>query len=177
MKAIDGTTINTWLISNGLIAPNGSISLLSSSVVRSYSIPSDSAKKTVLSRIVASLFDSEHDSLLWINEYGIWPSCEDWTLFDGFRASLGESSSLPEKPAYLFSNQDLPSVSSLLALILYFAWGALVISPNKRLTVRISHDEVLDVFYEDNNTFPEKIARQIELVVQTRNAGGHRDYK
>lgn len=169
MKAIDNAAISSWLNTNQLVSADGSLELLGAPLRRSYPIPSDSAKKTVLSRIVASLFDSDREALLWINEYGIWPSAEDWTLFSGFRAHLGEESSLHEKPGYLFSNKDVDLVSSILALVLYFVWGALLISPDKRFLVRISHDEVLETFCSDPQALPSRVIQQLESVTRINN--------
>src|ERR1044071_3665332 len=76
-------------------------------------IPVDSGRKSALSRALVSYFDTDRESLLWIHEYGIWPSAEDRNLFAGFRRSLGEHRPLHEAPGHLFSRSDLVDVTSL----------------------------------------------------------------
>jgi len=154
-----------WLSSKGLLDSKGSLSFSGFSEPVSYRIPADSGKKTVLSRIIASFFDSEAESLLWINEYGIWPSSEDRPLFEGFRKSLGESALLIEKPGHIFSKQDLSAISSLLAMVLYFCWGAVIAPTNKSLIIRISHDEMLDIYSQDKKVLPQKIMEKVESVI------------
>jgi hypothetical protein len=166
MEIVDKEKTMNWLLIRGLLDSKGSLSLSAFSEQVSYRIPADSGKKTVLSRMIASFFDSDGESLLWINEYGIWPSCEDWTLFEGFRKSLGEYSPLFEKPGHIFSKQDLSSVSSLLAMIFYFMWGAIIVSASKNIVVKISHDEMLDIFSSNKKVIPHEMIEKIESVTQ-----------
>jgi hypothetical protein len=166
MEIIDKEKTMNWLSIRGLLDSKGSLSLSGFSEPVSYRIPADSGKKTVLSRIIASFFDSEGESLLWINEYGIWPSCEDLTLFEGFRKSLGEYSPLFEKPGHIFFKQDLSSVSSLLAMIFYFMWGAIIVSGTKNIVVRISHDEMLDIFLKDEKAIPQETIEKMESLTE-----------
>lgn len=165
MRIIDKEKTKNWLSSRRLLDPEGSLSLSGFFKIGSYRIPPDSGKKTILSRIIASFFELEGESLLWINEYGIWPSCEDWTLFEGFRKSLGEHSSLFEKPGHIFSKQDLDFVSSFIAMTLYFCWGAIIVSTNKSLLVRISHDEMLDIYSKDEKVVLYKMIEKIESAI------------
>jgi hypothetical protein len=117
--------------------------------VLSGAIPADSGLKTALSRAIVSFFEADTEALLWIHEFGIWESCEDRHLFEGFRRSLGEHSPLHEKPGHLFSNNDLRDVGSLVAMTLYFVWGAILYSPAKDLAIEISHDEIISVCARD----------------------------
>jgi hypothetical protein len=75
-------------------------------------LPGDSGKKTAVGRELCSLLCSER-GLLWINEFGIWPSSEDWNLFDKFRRSLNETRYLSESPGHLFDSNDSDDVTSL----------------------------------------------------------------
>jgi len=165
MEIIDKEKTANWLSMRGLLDSRGRLSLLELEQIGYYPIPVDSGRKTVISRTIASFFDTEAESLLWIDEYGIWQSCEDWNLFNGFRKSLGEESPLYEKPGHLFSRKDLASISSLLAMTLYFCCGAVIVKADKSLLIRISHDEILDIFIPKEATFPKEIIERIELVM------------
>ena len=149
MRIIDMKETTLWLSkrnlldSAGKVAPTGFFKALDSQ------IPSDSGHKTALSRVIASFFENDDEALLWIHEFGIWPSSEDWHLFEALRQSLGEQSTLSDKPGHLFSSSDLTAVRSLVALVLYFIWGAILYSPATGLVVKISHDEFLSVYVRD----------------------------
>jgi len=125
---------------------NGTLSVTGYKTRIPYAIPPDSGRKTALSRTLASLFGEQQEALLWINEFGIWPSSEDRHLFAGFRRSLGDQSPLPEKPGHIFSTDDLDTVGSLLAMVLYFCWGAIVVSGTGGVLVRIVHDEQIHIY-------------------------------
>lgn len=146
MRIIDKNEIMTWLSEKRLIDSNGVLSFSGFLSPLRFMIPVDSGKKTALSKTIVSLFDAKDEALLWINEFGIWPSCEDRYLFAGFRKSLGEYSPLHEKPGHFFSNKDLDAVSSLIAMTLYFCWGAIIISTANNFIIKISHDEVLYLY-------------------------------
>jgi hypothetical protein len=127
------------------VGPTGGLSLAGFVQVIHHSISPDSGRKTALSKLITSFFDTDDEALLWINEFGIWPSSEDRNLFAGFRRSLGENSPLHEKPGHIFRSSELKDVSSLLAMVLYFVWGAILYSPAKGLIIEISHDEVINI--------------------------------
>jgi hypothetical protein len=78
-----------------------------------------------------------------ITEFGIWPSAEDWTLFDGFRASLGERRSLPDAPGHIFAAEDADQLVALTCMVLYFCWGAQIVAEDGCRAVAVSHDESL----------------------------------
>jgi len=146
MRFIDAVQTRPWLEKYTIAIDQeghptfpGSVSVLQSA------IPSDSGRKTALSRVIASIFRMDDEALLWINEVGIWPSSEDLFLFQGFRRSLGEDSHLVMKPGHIFSRDDLAGLGSLLAMVFYFAWGAIPYSPVRMLVIRISHDEFMSM--------------------------------
>ncbi len=86
-----------WLKTHGLSDVEGRTSLLIE-----YAIPTDSGRKTALARLIAALMSEHGEVLFHIRDYGVWPSSENLTLFDGFRHSLGENRSLEAAPAQVF---------------------------------------------------------------------------
>lgn len=163
MKFLTLKETQAWLAVHGLAHP-GSLGAAPTASL-SYCIPGDSGKKTVLSRTLLELLASGSELLLWITEYGVWRSCEDLVLFDGFRRSIGETRSLNEAPGLVFAKNDLPQAASLLGMALYFVWGAVVMSPGMSLLVEISHDEVMDVTFLGGKEMPECIAAQVGRIL------------
>jgi hypothetical protein len=164
MKAIDSPLVNEWLTQKGLLDRKGEIAFSTFSFSEKCKIPVDSGKKTAISAMLCSFFKKEQESLLWINEYGIWPSSEDGNLFAGFRKSLGISESLFEKPGHVFSMQDNISIKSILCMVLYFCWGAFIIPGSKAFCIKVTHDEQLVVFAENKSTL-EGVWSQIQTII------------
>jgi hypothetical protein len=165
MWIIEKEETKRWLSIRGLLDSTGGLSLSGFVQVINCAIPPDSGRKTALSKLIASFFDTDDEALLWINEFGIWESSEDRNLFDRFRRSLGEDSPLHEKPGHIFRSSELSDVSSLLAMVLYFIWGAVLYSPAKGLLVKISHDEFITMHArkkEDTSTIVEKLKKYLE---------------
>ena len=152
MKIIDDKATVYWLSDRGFPNPVGKNLLPGFIGPLSFRIPADSGEKTALSRKLISYLDTDDEMLLWINEWGIWPSSENINLFDGFRRSLGEYSSLKEKPGHIFSRSDIETIESLLSMVLYFFWGAILISSTGNIIVKISHDEIIDIFVKDKKS-------------------------
>jgi hypothetical protein len=168
MRTLDKTETIRWLSQNGVSFD--SVGRLTSTTLFKaihYPICPDSGQKTALSKLLVSFFEDDNEAILWINEFGIWPSSEDWCLFDGFRRSFGEDTPLYKKPGHLFSKGDLSIVRSLVAMILYFIWGAVLYSPSNGLLVEVSHDEFISVFVKDKKdvlSVSEKLKRYSEKV-------------
>ncbi len=166
MRIIDKEETMRWLSQSGLLDSAGKLSFSGFVEVMDSAIPADSGRKTAISRAMVLLFDATDEALLWINEFGIWPSSEDRNLFEGFRRSLGEHSPLHEKPGHIFSSRDLSNVGSLVAMMLYFVWGGILYSPVRGLAIKISHDEYITVFARNKEDAPgitEKLKKYFEL--------------
>jgi len=146
---IDKEETKHWLSQRGLLDSTSEPSFSGFFQVIHFAIPVDSGRKTALSRVLLSFFDTDEEALLWIDEFGIWPSSEDRYLFEGFRRFLGERSPLHEKPGHIFSKDDLDAMRSIVAMTLYFVWGGIMCSPAKDLIIRMSHDEFISVLAMD----------------------------
>ena len=149
MRIVDKNETIAWISKRDVLDSTGMPSFSGFVELLGAAIPADSGRKTALSRAIVSFFEADDEALLWIHEFGIWESAEDRHLFEGFRRGLGEHSPLHEKPGHIFSSNDLRDVGSLVAMILYFVWGAILYSPAKDLAIEISHDEFISVFVRD----------------------------
>lgn len=114
----------------------------------SYALPTDVGRRTALGRALATFVEDTTAGLLWITEWGVFPSAENMPLFDGYRRSLGETRPLHEAPAHLFDRNDRQEVVCLLDLALYFFWDASIFDDD-RLCIRLSHDEYVTVYARD----------------------------
>ncbi len=125
------------------IALTSSTSLLSLEEGQTFALPTDSGRKTALARQVC--YSISFPAFFWIHEHGIWPSCENPHLFTLVRAGLEETRPLDVAPFHVFDGDDANELHSLLSLVLYFVWGAILLEPTNRRTWLFSHDEWLSL--------------------------------
>jgi len=147
MRIITENEARGWLSANAL--PNPSASPVESGFMHQsgFKIPGDAGRKTALARLVCQQIGADdREGLYWVLGYGIWPSSENPSLFEAVRESLGESRPLAEAPCHVFHAIDRQVLQWLIALSLYFSWDATLFAPNRKLIVKLSHDEVLQVF-------------------------------
>jgi hypothetical protein len=113
----------------------------------SWPIVSDSRRLVSIARVVGGAAIDSGSGVFVINEYGIWPSSEDYNLFRRFRQSLGESRALHDAPAHFFDSKDNDDLVSLITMTLLFSWGAvLACGDGVQYVVAISHDEFIDLW-------------------------------
>ena|ERR1022692_387474 len=110
-----------------------------------FEVPPDSGRKIALARLISNLAPTGTDVLLWVTGWGVWPSCENWDLFYGYRRSLGETRRLIDAPLHVVGAEDRNSLVSLVSLVLLFGWDAQVVSRRRDFMLTISHDEWLEV--------------------------------
>ena len=140
-------TIN-WFTINGIDIKNISKNY---TLALSGKIPVDSGKKNCLAKKIAEIFN-EDETLLYIHEYGIWPSCENMYLFDGYRKSIGIDEKIHEKPSHILKQNENTALYCLVDMVLYFFMGCVITkTENPDKIIFISHDECIDI-YTKNGT-------------------------
>jgi hypothetical protein len=161
VQIIDEKEAIDWLYRNKVLESTEPLSFSGFMDPIAYDIKGDSGIRGALGKSITTFFEDDTEALLWIDEWGIWGVCENMNLFLGYRKSLGESSKLIDKPGHLFSKDDLDAAWSLVSMVLYFSWGAVLFSPARQILIRISHDELLFLFAKKKETL-SKIRKRIE---------------
>lgn len=105
-----------------------------------FKIPVDSGQRIAL---VRGHFEDflEEELLVWITEWGVWPSSERPHIFQRFRASYGEHRPLIEVPAQLFNSDEHEDALSTATLATLFLWDCYVIGKDSRKLLFYPHDE------------------------------------
>jgi hypothetical protein len=81
--------------------------------------------------------------LLWVTEFGIWPSSENLHLYYRLRTSYGDFSELKESPGHHFLSFEQADLVSFVDLVMQFGWGGHLLCAGSRSYAWISHDEWL----------------------------------
>jgi hypothetical protein len=118
---------------------------------RGFATPKDSGEKTALARLITALFASLPSSqvVLYVSEWGVWPSSENMELFDSYRLAKGESRKLEEASVHSFESADDPALMGIFCLALYFVWGVEIFDGEGKCSVRSSHDEWFEIRTSD----------------------------
>jgi hypothetical protein len=147
MIVMDGNETINWFKNNSVDIENIALNY---ELLLSKQIPIDSGKKNYLAKEIAAIFN-ENETLLYVNEYGIWHSCENMYLFDGYRKSIGIDKKIYEKPSHIIKSNENIELYCLLGMILYFCMGCVIMkTENTDEIIVISHNEYIDVYAKND---------------------------
>jgi hypothetical protein len=90
-------------------------------------------------------------ALLWVTEWGVWPSSENWHLYYKLRQSYGDHRFLHEAPGHLFLDFEAEDFASVLQVAMMNGWGGYVLNQADYVNAFFSHDEYID-FYAKHDT-------------------------
>jgi len=86
--------------------------------------------------------------LLWITEWGIWPSSENWHLYYTLRQASGDLQLLHEAPGHLFLEHEAEDLASFTQIAMLNGWGGYILTQANYVNAFFSHDEYIDFFAE-----------------------------
>jgi hypothetical protein len=89
------------------------------------------------------------ECLLWVQEWGVWPSSENWPAYYQERGQQGERRSLEKAPGHVFGLGETHMLTQFLRLVLENAWEAQVVfllGGRAIARAHVSHDEWVDVW-------------------------------
>lgn len=89
-------------------------------------------------------------TLLWVTEWGIWPSSENWHLYYKLRQSHADHRLLYEAPGHFFLEYEAEELTSFLQLSMLNGWGGYVLPHASDVSAFFSHDEYIEFFAERN---------------------------
>jgi hypothetical protein len=107
------------------------------------------------SRWIAENLPYRQPVLLWITEWGIWQSGENWHLYHLLRSSHGEHRLLHEAPGHLFLDYEVADLASFLQVSIMNGWGGYLLTQADYLNAFFSHDEYIDFFSENDGLLAE----------------------
>jgi hypothetical protein len=95
---------------------------------------------------IASSLTYRMPTLLWITEWGIWPSSENWHLYYKLRHSHSDTRLLHEAPGHLFLEHELEDLASFLQIAMLNGWGGYILTQADYVNAFFSHDEYIKFF-------------------------------
>lgn len=118
-------------------------------------IPKDFSRLTWFSNFLATSFVSFDQCLLWITEWGIWPSSENPHLFYRLRQTYGENRLLNEAPGHLFLKHEVPDLASFISVGIISGWGFHLQPSPYWVRGFVSHDKWFNLEAENESNLAE----------------------
>lgn len=107
------------------------------------------------SRLIESALQPRETCLLWVTDWGIFSSNENYHLYYRLRESYGDSRLLHEAPGHLCLDYERPEVVTLIELCILFGWDAHLIPTVGYGRAFVCHDERAILGFDDENEFNE----------------------
>lgn len=104
---------------------------------------------------VASVLTYQRPVLLFVTEWGIWPSSENWHLYYKLRQNYGDNRLLNDAPGHLFLEHETEDLASFLQIAMLNGWGGYVLTEANYINAFFSHDEYIDFFAENSDNLAD----------------------
>jgi hypothetical protein len=141
MRALSNNEAKKWCQAQGA-AFGGRGFPESTSRTKPFAIPNDAGHRVALAGQHLEHFRKGGKTLVWFDDWAVWPHGQRMHIFERFLASYGESRPLIEAPAFLFSEHEFEDLVSFVTLGILFLWDVHVVSTKARRLLFYSHDEV-----------------------------------
>ena len=131
-------------------------------------VEDDRARSFAIATKLASFLDAFTTCLVWVTEYGIWPSSENRHLYYRLRSSYGDLRELRDAPGHYFHAYESPDLITLVDLMIQFGWGGHILASSS--SMYISHDGWVRVIsqIEKEKIFGELESWQLTYEVEHR---------
>jgi hypothetical protein len=87
------------------------------------------------------MFSEDSLTLMWLDDWAVWPSGQRIHVFDRFRLSYGDTRPLINSPAHLFDRAEYEDAISFVTIALLFLWDCYVLTSHGRKLLFFSLDE------------------------------------
>ena len=107
-----------------------------------FDIPSDSDERIALCSKQLLRLGNSSRHLVWVTDWGIWPSIDQSDRFYELRKAFGETRPLIEAPCAIFGSNEGDELISYVSLAVESLWDIWVISTKHKRWIFYSHDEI-----------------------------------
>jgi|ERR1700730_3437456 len=133
---------------------------------RRFSVPSDASKHASFCNLVANSLQPWRRCLLWITQWGVWESSENWHLYYRLRQSYDDRLLIEEAPAHLFLDYEGHDLVSFIQIALSNGWDFSLLSDSGYPSVFASHDEWIEVVMQDEAELEKITAEWVECGIK-----------
>lgn len=123
--------------------------------VERFAYPTEPHRVFYLAHWIAASLTYQMPTLLWVTEWSIWPSSENWHLYYKLRQSYGDLRLLHEAPGHLFLGHEAEDLSSFLQIAMLNGWGGYILTQADYVNAFFSHDEYIEFFAKPHGNLAE----------------------
>ena len=131
-----------WLHGKGRVKPDETPEIHRAHV----HYPTTTGRIFYLAQWIGNSLLFRNPALVWITEWGIWSSSENWHLYYKLRQSYGDLRLLHEAPGHLFLGHESEDLTSFLQIAMLNGWGGYILTQFDYVNAFFSHDEYIDFF-------------------------------
>jgi hypothetical protein len=117
--------------------------------------PASFSQLLPFSRAIESALQPRETCLLWVTDWGIFPSNENQHLYYRVRQSYGDFRLLQEAPGHLCLDFERPETVTLIHLCILFGWDVHLIPTVGYARAFVSHDEWIELSFDAAAQFDE----------------------
>ena len=114
-----------------------------------FSTPPDAGRRVALARILWNSLSDRSERLLWVTEWGVWPSSEHMPLYASLRQGFGDTRRLIDAPGHLFQLGEDDNGFSFFVIGTLFFWDVYLLGAGGDFAAFLSHDEFCVVLSRD----------------------------
>jgi hypothetical protein len=115
------------------------------------SFPTEFSRLLTFSRLVDAALQPRKTCLLWVTDFGIYPSNENHQLYYRWRQSYGDPRLLQDAPGHVCLDYERGEVVTLVHLAVLFGWDLHLIPTVGYARAFVCHDEWAEIGF-DNRT-------------------------
>jgi hypothetical protein len=156
MRFLETNEIEEWCANNSISLKNGdrvypeANPSLSYTSVCYFTESGQSNREPIVSASCVQALGEWDEALLWITQWGVWTSSEDWPTYYRLRGSYEERRSLETAPGHLFAVEEKAILIEFLAIVMENGWDAFIfpksLAKPDEIRAFISHDGRIDLY-------------------------------
>lgn len=146
MTALSEAECRDWCEREGVLECEGDLLFDKKETFRrTVVVPQHSRSLALLSKRLPHQLSTSEEILLWVTEWGIWPSEENVALFRRLLLAYDERRWLSAAPGFVFGAGDRDELEGFIRLVLIFGWGARIVGSGADTVFVVTHDETLEI--------------------------------
>ena len=142
---------NGWLSGRERVTPDKDPGL----VKASFRYPPAPGQICFAAQCIAQWVAYREPVLLWVTDWSICPSSENWHLYYKLRQSYGDHRLIHEAPGHLFLGCETEDLASFVHLAMLHGWDAYLLAHEDCINAALSNDEFVDFYAASEDRLTE----------------------
>ena len=138
MKSLSRSDIYKWCISNGVDPKERASDKVG---MQRFRMPYDTDDRLTLSNALMERI-GERPLVVWITEWGVWPSVDRRDLYVPFCEQRELPHDLKKTPGFQFKRREFSDATELAGICVMSLWDVQIFGPRGKTYLYFSHDEI-----------------------------------